>query len=448
LTADRFSASFVDVSKIGVIGAGLAGLTAALRLVEGGQQVELFERYPHPGGLARVLEIGGEPLEAAYHHIFTSDSDLISMAGELGLSETIEWLPSRMGIWADGRLWDFGTPASLLKFGPMSLVDKLRFAASTLLLQHWPNPTRFEQVTAAEWLRRHQGDGAWRSIWNPLLQQKFGEFAEHVAMVWIWSKMRVRGRSRSRTGLGECLGYMQGSFGRLVQALGRRIEKQGGNLNLGDAVERVEKLEGGFFLQARRQSLAVDRVVVAAPIPDYLSIAGHLLGEEERSRLGQMQAAAALCMVLELARPCTPYYWLNIADPELPFGGLIEHTNFIPAERYGKRHILYISKYMMPDDPFFRLTKQQLLETYLPGLQRINPELDASWILDSHLFRAEYAQPLVSVGYRSLIPDFRTPVPGLYLTSMGQVYPEDRGLSYAIAYGEKVARCLLEDLDR
>jgi protoporphyrinogen oxidase len=430
-----------------VVGAGLAGLTAALRLVEGGQQVELFERYPRPGGLARVLKVGGEPLEAAYHHLFTTDSTYISMAAELGLGETIEWLPSRMGIWAEGRLWDFGTPISLLRFGPMSLADKLRFAASTLLLQHWPSPDRFEQVTAADWLRRHQGEGAWHSVWRPLLEQKFGSHADRVAMVWLWGKMRLRGRSRSRTGLGECLGYMHGSFDRLVQALCRRIEGKGGRLHLSDAVERIEHTGDGFQLLARQQSLQVNRVVIATPIPDYLAVAGHLLHAEELGRLAQMQATAALCMVLELDRSFTPYYWLNIADPEMPFGGLIEHTNFIPVERYGGRHILYISKYMMPDDPFYQMSRRQLLQHYLPGLRRINPKLDQSWILDSHLFRADYAQPVVTVGYRQLIPDFRTPVPGLYLTSMGQIFPEDRGQNYAIAYGEKVASCLLEDIN-
>jgi protoporphyrinogen oxidase len=239
---------------------------------------------------------------------------------------------------------------------------------------------------------------------------------------------------------------MHGSFDRLVQALCRRIEEKGGRLHLKDAVERIDRAEKGFRLVARQQSLPVDQVVVATPIPDYLAIAGHLLAGEERGRLEQMQATAALCMVLELDRSLTPYYWLNIADPEIPFGGLIEHTNFIPAERYGGRRILYISKYMMPDDPLYQMSRQQLLQHYLPGLRRINPELDPSWVLDSHLFRADYAQPVVTVGYRRLIPDFRTPVPGLYLTSMGQIYPEDRGQNYAIAYGDKVARCLLEDL--
>ena len=61
------------MGDVAVVGAGLAGLTAALRLTQVGCKVRVFERYPRPGGLARVLQIGGEPLEAFYHHLFTSD---------------------------------------------------------------------------------------------------------------------------------------------------------------------------------------------------------------------------------------------------------------------------------------------------------------------------------------------------------------------------------------
>ena len=134
-------ATRVDVA---VVGAGLAGLTAALRLSEAGLKVRVFERYPRPGGLARVLDIGGEAIEAFYHHLFTTDTAYVAIAEELGLADEIEWLPSRMGIWADGRLWDFGTPQSLLLFRPLGIVDKLRFAASTLIIQRISDASRFE----------------------------------------------------------------------------------------------------------------------------------------------------------------------------------------------------------------------------------------------------------------------------------------------------------------
>jgi len=435
--------SRVDVA---VVGAGLAGLTAALRLSEAGLKVRVFERYPRPGGLARVLEIGGEAIEAFYHHLFTTDTAYVALAEELGLADEIEWLPSRMGIWADGRLWDFGTPQSLLLFHPLGLVDKLRFAVSTLTLQRSGNASKFENVTACEWIRRHQGERVWRTVWGPLLYQKFADEAENVSMVWLWKKLNLRGRSRSSSGLGERLGYMKGSFARLVGALEDRLEQLGAQLHLSEAVQTVDSTQSGFAIRTRQNTFEAQRVLVAAAVTDHLDVAGHLLDAEERRSLESLKATGAICTLLELDRSVTPYYWLNIADPEMPFGGLIEHTNYIPAERYGGKTILYISNYLFADHPLYRAPKRDVIAAYIPALRRVNPSFDESWILASHHFRADSAQPVVTTGYSSKIPPFRTSMPGLYLCSMAQIYPEDRGQNYAVAYGQRVAKIVLDDV--
>ncbi len=434
--------------EIAVVGAGLAGLTAALRLGEQAYRVRIFERYPRPGGLARIFEVGGEPLEAFYHHLFTTDSAYLDLAEELAMDHLIQWLPSRMGIWTDGRLWDFGTPLSLLKFRPIGFIDKLRFVIATLYLQQRDDPTAFEDVTAADWIRRHEGERVWQKVWGPLLYQKFADHAEQVAMVWLWGKIHLRGRSRSRSGMGERLGYMRGSFARLVDALESRIVALGGELHLSDPVRRIDRDDQGFTVSTKSGSFPVSRVVAATPVPDYLEIAGHLISQREHQLLSNLRATGAVCTVLEMSRSLTPYYWLNVADPEMPFGGLIEHTNYIPRERYGGRHILYISNYLFTDHPVYRASKSQVLDAYVPALSRINAEFDPSWILASHHFRADYAQPVVTRGYRSRIPPMRSSVPGLYLCCMAQIFPEDRGQNYAIVYGDRVARVVLEDLRR
>ncbi len=432
--------------EITIVGAGLAGLTAALRLARAGYRVRVHERYPRPGGLVRVFEVGGEPLEAFYHHLFTTDRAYVALARELGLEDAIEWLPSRMGIWARGRLWDFGTPGALLRFRPLRFGDKLRFALSTLRLQRSADPAPFEDVTAAEWIRSHQGRRVWDTVWGPLFHQKFASEAENVAMVWLWGKLRLRGASRSRSGLGERLGYMRGSFDRLVTALEREIRAAGGELALNDPVHRIEKTRRGFRVLARRGAHDARAVLMAVPISEYLDVAGHLLGDEERQRLRRLRSTSAMCTVLELKHPLTGYYWLNIADPGFPFGGLIEHTNYVPRERYGGRHVLYISNYVLPDSPLLGASKQAILELYLPALRRVNPRFEPSWILASHHFRADDAQPIVTPGYRHLIPKIRTPVSGLYVASMAQIYPEDRGQNYAVAYGTRAAEQIVADL--
>ncbi|HEU0166680.1 MAG TPA: FAD-dependent oxidoreductase, partial [Chloroflexota bacterium] len=121
----------------------------------------------------------------------------------------------------------------------------------------------------------------------------------------------------------------------------------------------------------------------------------------------------------------------------------IEHTNFMPPERYNSKHILYLSRYMAADDPLLQLSKDALLAHYLPHLRRINPAFDESWIRDTWLFKDSQAQPIITVGYKALQPSFRTPVPDLFVINTTQIYPEDRGTNYAVRLGRQVAALML-----
>jgi protoporphyrinogen oxidase len=431
------------VPDIAIVGAGLTGLVAAYRLATAGWRVTVFERYPEPGGLVATFEAGGERLECFYHHLFTTDTDYVALARELGLGGEIEWLPSRMGIYSGGRLWDFGTPASLLKFRPLPWADKVRFALSTLRLNRSGDYRPFEGVTAREWIIRHAGHRVYGTVWGPLLHQKFAEKADEVAMVWLWGKVYLRGRSRSVTGLGERLGYMRGSFGRLVDALVSRLREAGARLEFATPVKKIVPVEGGLEVHARVGAERFGKVLFTAAPQELVRVASDAMKAEPRERLERLNATAALCIALELSRSLSPYYWLNIADPGFPFGGLIEHTNYLPGERYGGHHVLYISKYLFTEHPLWSARDEDVWAAYRPFLQRINPDFEDSWVLERHQFKANHAQPVIPCNYRSMIPPFETPMPGLYHACMAQIYPEDRGQNYAVRSGTRAAEALL-----
>jgi protoporphyrinogen oxidase len=148
---------------------------------------------------------------------------------------------------------------------------------------------------------------------------------------------------------------------------------------------------------------------------------------------------AALCLVLELDRRFTPFYWTNVADRELPFVGVIEQTNFVEPEAYGGRRFVYVANYVAQDDPLLTLTQDELIERYEPGLRQMNEAFSRDWIRRAWLFKEPSAQPIVTVGYRERIPPLDTGVPGLVLANTTQVYPEDRGTNYAVRLGREAA---------
>ena len=78
--------------KIGIIGGGIAGLTAGYRLSKEGVNVILFEKDKVLGGLAGVIKIDDFLIEKYYHHIFTTDFEIIRLIEDLGLQEKLTWL--------------------------------------------------------------------------------------------------------------------------------------------------------------------------------------------------------------------------------------------------------------------------------------------------------------------------------------------------------------------
>jgi len=413
-------------------------------LAAAGWKVTVYERYPEAGGLVATFVAGGERLECFYHHLFTSDSDYLDLARELGLAGEIEWLPSQMGIFASGRLWDFGTPASLARFAPLPWPDKLRFAASTLYLRHRDDLPGFERVTAHEWIVRHAGRRVWDAVWGPLMRQKFADRAEQVALAWLWRKVYLRGRSRSRSGMGEALGYMRGSFGRLVDVLVERLRTAGVELRFASPVRALTPGPDGVGVGVRGESERHDVALFTAAPDELLRATGQGTSDELGRNLRRLESTAALCVVLELDRPLQPYYWLNVADAAFPFGGVIEHTNFVPAARYGGRHVVYLSKYVFRDHPLWRGRDSEVWESWRSWLAHINPGFDEAWVCARHTFRAEHAQPVVPCHYSRLLPRFDTGMPRLHHACMAQVYPEDRGQNYAVRAGNRAAARLLE----
>ena len=434
-----------DSTRVAVIGGGLAGLVAADRLLGAGVPVTVFEKYPEAGGLVGVVDVGGTPLERFYHHLFTSDVDYVSFAEEFGLGRDLVWLKSRMGFFSGGRLYDFGTPASLLSFSPLGVAGRIQFVLSTLRLRGDSDWKSLEPETAKGWMRRNGYSRALDAVWGPLLDQKYGRRADEVGLVWLWGKIALRTRSRDKTGLGERLGYLTGSFGRGVEAVLSRVKARGGDVRTSRPVKIVRRSAGGFDVEFAGGTETFGLVLSTVAIPELLRLAPDL-PEDVRRAWSAIGYCHALCPILELDRSLSPYYWLNVGDPSMPFGGVIEHTNFIPKERYGGRHVVYISNYVLPDDPRWRLPDAALWAGYLPGLKKINPAFDESWILKKQIGRGEYAQPIVVPNYSRLLPPLQTPVPGLWSACMAQIYPEDRGQNYAIRIGREAADAILATL--
>jgi protoporphyrinogen oxidase len=442
---------------VAILGAGVAGLTAALRLGEAGHECDVYERWPGLGGMAATVDVGGgHRLERYYHHLFTSDRHIARLYDELGMPDELEWRDSTTAFFIDGKQWPFTSPLDLLRFKPLPLHGRLRMGAAVLAVQKFGrDQSKYEDITAAEWIKKRMGKAAWETVWGPLLRAKFGARAEDISMVWLWSKFTLRRQLEGEEARGEKLGYPKHSWELLLETLAKRT-----NVLENRPAVRVDRNDDGSFTviagaadSFRRGhdpsqfdsdgSERYDAVLATLPNDIFLGVAGHLIDDGYRAKLDGIGYYAALCLLVELDRQFTPFYWTNIADGDLPFLGVIEHTNFVEPERYDNRRFTYVTNYLPQDHELLSLTLDEVVERYEPGLRRINPQFSRDWIKDAWLFREPAAQPIVTPGYQNRIPPLQTGVPNLVLANTTQVYPEDRGTNYAVRIGGEAAEALL-----
>ncbi len=438
----------LDPKHIGVIGGGIAGLTTAYRLATAGHNVTLWERDTEVGGLARAFPVAGTHLEHFYHHLFQSDHEIAALMEELGIRDKLMWLPSNVGYFADGKIWPLNGALDLLRLGFLPFHDRIRVGLVTAYLQRVTKWRHFERVTAHHWLKRALGRRAYERTFGSQLRAKFGSYHEQIAMVWFWNKIYLRTTSRRSPLDQEKLGYIEGSFNTIIDQLAGAAILAGANVRTGVSPTGLRRRPDDTWdvtLDCDATPTTVDAIVATTPSSILARLAPEL-PESFRAQLSALNYEAAVVAILQLDRPLSDIYWLNVADPDLAFTAVIEQTNFIDPKTYGGKRFVYLSKYLEVDHPYFALSDAELLERYIPDLKKINPLFERSWIEESWVFRARAAQPLVTLDYSDKLPPHRTPLPNLYLANMSQIYPEDRGTNYAVRLGNDISALVLSDI--
>jgi protoporphyrinogen oxidase len=434
--------------KVVIVGAGFTGLAAGYELAKRELRPLVLEAEAEPGGLAGTFKVGETRLERFYHHWFTNDRFLMDLAAELGLADLLVHHHPQTGVYYTNSLFRLSSPFDLMRFRPLSILDRLRLGLLVFAARSVRKWQELDDRPASVWLRQICGANAYHLVWEPLLRGKFGVHADQISAAWFWSKCRLRGSSRGRDGR-EQLVYCQGGFATVADAMVRQIEAAGGQVMTGSAVTALSTANGRLTsVSTTDQTYPATAVILTTPLPIAARLLSSHVPQCYAQKLSRIHFLANRCLVLELDRALSELYWINVNDPSFPFVGVIEHTNFAGAAAYGQRHLVYLSRYCAAGDPFLSLSDSEALAFALPYLKQMFPAFERNMILNVHSWQADYAQPLVKVGYSSLIPPHETPIDGVYLATMAQVYPEDRGTNYAIRDGRKVAAMLADWLSR
>lgn len=430
---------------VAVVGAGFCGLTAAYYLAKAGKKVIVIESDNTPGGLAGTFDFReGIRIEKFYHHWFNNDAYVPEIVQELGLEDRIVSKPSKTGMYFNGRHWRLSKPLDLLRFKPLSLIDRFRLGWLTLQVRKIKDWRSIEGLTIKEWLVPLCGEQVYKVVWEPLIRSKFSVYADKVGAVWFWNKLVLRGSTRNKSG-GEELLYFRGGFGALADSLAEKIAALGGELAYGHAVSGVTAK--GKSIQSVRldngNQVRAERFLFTPAFPVVADIFDGKADTEWLSSMRRVNYLGNMCLVLLLNRSLSQTYWLNVNDPGFPFVGVIEHTNFDPPENYQGKHIVFLSRYLATSDSVWQYSDEAFYQFALKHLQKMFPDFQESWVDDHRVWRAEFAQPVTECNYSEYLPARTTPFDNVFLSNMAHIYPQDRGTNYAIRDGKSIADVII-----
>ncbi len=405
----------------GIVGGGLLGLQLARRLRAAGHRVTVLEAGDRVGGMAAAWELGGVTWDRHYHVILLSDAHVQRLLSDIGLSQEFVGGETRTGFYTDGKLYSLSNSVEFLRFPPLGLVGKLRLGATIVRASRVRDWKGLENVPVVDWLTHWSGRRTTEKIWIPLLKSKLGDSYRDVSAAFIWAiiaRMYAARRSGLKT---EVFGYVRGGYARILRRLEESLTAAGVELRTGARVAAVEGLTGGGarVALADGDELRFDKVVVTAAAPLAAKLLPGLTAAE-RDRLDGVRYQGIVCASVLLKAPLAGFYVTNITDPA-PFTGVIEMTALVDPTELGGRHLVYLPKYVAPDDPLFAEPDESIRERFLAALAKMYPHFDPADVLAFKVSRVRQVFAVSTLGYSGRVPPVATSVPGVYVVNSSQI---------------------------
>jgi protoporphyrinogen oxidase len=372
----------------GIIGGGVLGMTVAHRLAQAGQDVTLIEAAPHLGGLADAWQLGDVTWDRHYHVTLLSDIHWRNILSELDLEDQMNWVETKTGFYTDGNLYSMSNNVEFLKFPPLRLIDKFRLGATIFYASKLKDWKKLEQIPVADWLRKLSGSRTFEKIWLPLLRAKLGENYQKTSAAFIWATIDRMYAAR-RTGLKkEMFGYMSGGYARILDAFTQQLIDEGVDVRVETPTRLVQPTGVGTVMveTAGGSRSEFDKVVMTTPSP-VISKVCPALSEQEHSRHNGLQYQGIVCASVLLKKPLADFYVTNITESWVPFTAVIEMSTLVDRSEFGGHSLVYLPKYVAPDDPLFEESDASIQERFVSALEKMYPHFSRDDLLEFRISR-------------------------------------------------------------
>lgn len=428
--------------RVGIVGGGILGLTAALRLAQNGAEVALYERSHDLGGLVGSFDFDGRRADRFYHVILPTDDRVIGLASELGLGDRFRFSPVGVGFYDEGRLFSMNSLREFLTFPLLPFHDRLRLGLFVARCQRMSSYADLDQQPLLEWLARMCGRRVTDRLWRPLLDSKFDGRFDDLPATYIWARTKRMSATRDSAGR-ELMGWLEGGYQTLIDALVAALHGLGVEIHAGVAVDEIAG-DGsgvkGLVVDGRFESF--DHVLCTLVPPQVRHVAARAL---QLALPGDhCRYLGVVCLLMRVDQSVSPYYTLNITDRRIPLTTVVETTHVVDPVAAGGS-LLYITKYVDPSHDDLLRPADEVERAYRAYAETIFPDLRNVSVDACCVQRASIVEPVHLLGGAARIPSM-FPVPGLALASTANVYPETVNGQAVLGVVDRVVDGLLERL--
>jgi protoporphyrinogen oxidase len=243
-----------ETSPVVVIGAGPAGLTAALQLRRAGRAVVVAESSDVVGGISRTVEREGWRFDIGGHRFFTKVPQVDQLWRDILPEEEFLTRPRMSRIYYGGKLYDYPLRASnaLRNLGP---VEAARCVLSYIGARLRPPA---DQTNFEGWVAARFGWRLYRTFFKTYTEKIWGVDATEIQA--DWASQRIKNLSLGRaivnsvtsrwqkttiTTLIEEFRYPKYGPGQMWEAATQQVEALGGEVRLNSPVVQINRSENG-----------------------------------------------------------------------------------------------------------------------------------------------------------------------------------------------------------
>jgi len=431
-----------------IIGGGMLGMTLALRLVQQGKKVTIYESAGKAGGLTSAWRMGDIVWDRFYHVILMSDLNTRKILEEIGLENEINWVETKTGFYSEGKLYSMSNLVEFFKFPPINLIDKFRLGLTIFVASRITDWKSMENIHVEEWLTKWSGKNVFEKIWLPLLKAKLGENYKNTSASFIWSTIQRMYAAR-RSGLKkEMFGYVNGGYENINIRFVKHLVDAGVKFKYNSIVSSVSKNSSGQIDVLLKNGGANSHDMVISTLPSTVSakIAPEI-SELEKQQHHAIKYLGVICTTILLKKKLSDFYVTNITDTNTPFTGVIEMTALINPKEINGLHLIYLPKYVNSDDALLDTPDEELSKSFLSDFLKMYPSVSSSDVSFCGVSKARNVFSLPTLNYSGNLPGIKTSIDNYYIVNSAQIINGTLNVNETIQVAEtKLSEILNENV--